>query len=80
MEIELKCFGICKEILGGFTYKVKISPNMTVGMLLAFLKAEFPDMAKLKSLRVAINEEYAENGDIIAPGSEVVLIPPVSGG
>ena len=29
---------------------------------------------------IAINEEYAVDGDLIQPGDVVALIPPVSGG
>lgn len=33
-----------------------------------------------KSIRVAINEEYAQSSDIIKSGDTVAFIPPVSGG
>jgi len=35
---------------------------------------------KLGSVRVAINEEFAENVAPVSPGDVVALIPPVSGG
>ena len=37
-------------------------------------------LKKLDNVMVAINEEYADDNDLIQNGDTVALIPPVSGG
>jgi molybdopterin synthase sulfur carrier subunit len=41
---------------------------------------KYPSFQKLSSLRIAVNEEYAEDHTEIKETDEIVLIPPVSGG
>lgn len=56
----------------------------TVGELLAWLPSRGPGFAKAledpKLIRVAVNQEYAKPGDPVAPGDEIALFPPVTGG
>ena len=56
----------------------------TVAELLTWLKTRGPGYAEalddLSALRVAVNQEYARPGDPVAPGDEVALFPPVTGG
>jgi molybdopterin converting factor subunit 1 len=33
-----------------------------------------------KSVRIAVNGEYASEDSVVTPGSEVAMIPPVAGG
>jgi molybdopterin synthase sulfur carrier subunit len=80
MEIKILCFGITKEIVGSFEKKIETNDGVTLGEFLEMLKKEFPRLAQLRSLRVAVNEEYIDNDQILSPNQEVVLIPPVSGG
>lgn len=51
----------------------------TVGELEARLRAAVPPLAG-RPFRTAVNRRYAGAADPIAPGDEVALIPPVSGG
>ena len=37
-------------------------------------------ISDLPTMLVAVNEEYAKDGDPVPPGATVALIPPVSGG
>ena len=37
-------------------------------------------LADLDAVRVAVNQDYARPGDPVAPGDEVALFPPVTGG
>lgn len=56
----------------------------TVRDLLAWLQARGPGyaeaLADLDAVRVAVNQDYARPGDPVAPGDEVALFPPVTGG
>ena len=56
----------------------------TVGDLLGWLKGRGPGyaeaLADLQIVRVAVNQEYADPDHPVAPGDEVALFPPVTGG
>ena len=56
----------------------------TVQDLLNWLKGRGPGyaeaLADLDAIRVAVNQDYARPGDPVAPGDEVALFPPVTGG
>jgi molybdopterin converting factor small subunit len=51
----------------------------SVGELEARLRAEQPALAG-RAFRVAVNRRYAAGDAAVAPGDEIALIPPVSGG
>lgn len=56
----------------------------TVGELLTWLAERGPQFAAALQdrdvIRVAINQEFADTNATIAPGDEVALFPPVTGG
>ena len=56
----------------------------TVAELLAWLKGRGPGyaaaLADPEAVRVAVNQDYARAQDPVAPGDEVALFPPVTGG
>jgi molybdopterin synthase sulfur carrier subunit len=55
-----------------------------VAALLAWLKTRGPGhaaaLANLAVVRVAVNQEYVRLDHRVAPGDEVALFPPVTGG
>ena len=56
----------------------------TVAALVDWLKARGPNFAEAlknqKLVRVAVNKEYVGYDHALAPGDEVALFPPVTGG
>jgi len=80
MNLKVLCFGITRDIIGQFEYKLSLPADATVAELKQHLKTQFPGFATLKSLRIALNEEYAEDTMALKENDEIVLIPPVSGG
>ncbi|WP_259015558.1 molybdopterin converting factor subunit 1 [Emticicia fluvialis] len=80
MNLKVLCFGITRDIIGQFEYKVSLPANATVADLKNHLAVQFPAFGKLKSLRIALNETYAEDPMLLKENDEIVLIPPVSGG
>ncbi|CAH0996635.1 Molybdopterin synthase sulfur carrier subunit [Emticicia aquatica] len=80
MNIRILCFGITRDIIGQFEYATTLENSATVADLKEHLSVNFPTFATLKSLRVAINSDYAEDSAILKENDEIVLIPPVSGG
>lgn len=80
MQVTIKLFGIARQIVGKSTLCCTVTEAIKVEELLEILKQKYPDFQKLTSLLVALNEEYAENHQIIQANDEIALIPPVSGG
>jgi len=56
----------------------------TVGDLLAALAGRSPRhaeaLADRKAIRVAVNQDFATDETPVAPGDEVAIFPPVTGG
>ena len=80
MKIEILAFGIAKDILKNRTISIDLPNGATVGILKNELTSRYPDFQKLKSLAIAVNEEYQGDDFNLNEKDEVVIIPPVSGG
>ena len=73
-------FGIAKDIVGARELSWPSNQITHVGALKEWLLEQYPQFSDLQSLRIAVNEEYAEDDHLIGPDDEIVLIPPVAGG
>jgi len=80
MIIDILLFGITKDIIGSERYALELEGDVTVARLKEALTSEFPQLIKLKSLLVAVNNEYGQPDTNISSTDEIALIPPVSGG
>jgi molybdopterin converting factor subunit 1 len=80
MNLRILCFGITRDIIGQFEYATTLEDGATVADLKQKLSTQFPDFQGLKSLRIALNSEYANDEMPLKENDEIVLIPPVSGG
>jgi molybdopterin converting factor small subunit len=80
MEINLRAFGIAKEIFGSSTISLQLTNDATVYNLKYLLEREYPRLKQLASDMVAINNEYALDGETVHQQDEIAIIPPVSGG
>lgn len=80
MKVNVLAFGIAKDIVGGSTVEVELTPDATVGELRDELEEQFPRLAQLASYMVAVNNEYAVADDALQQRDEIAIIPPVSGG
>jgi molybdopterin converting factor subunit 1 len=76
----IRLFGIAKDIVGARELSWPSNHIEHVGALKEWLLEQYPQFSDLKSLRFAVNEEYAEDDRLIGPDDEIVLIPPVAGG
>ena len=74
MLVSVRLFAGLRERAGAARVEVELPERATVADLLAALKLA------PRSCVAAINLEYAGPGAEIAPGDEVALVPPVSGG
>ena len=76
-------FGITRDIVGEGSLVISeddSSEMITVGDLKSQLIKDYPELGKLSSLAVAVNQNYASDSDPIGHADEIALIPPVSGG
>jgi molybdopterin converting factor subunit 1 len=79
MKVSVKTFGISRDILGSRTVEVEFEKDR-VGDLRTHLLQQYPQLAGLKSILIAVNEKYAEDDQKLNASDEIALIPPVSGG
>ena len=80
MEINVLAFGIAKDIFGASTVSIQLTNDATVSNLKYLLENQFPKLKQLASYMVAVNNEYALDGDTVHQRDEIAIIPPVSGG
>lgn len=78
-KYKLRTFGITRELLGGKEATIEIDGN-TVADLRRTLSERFPALLGLKSLYIAVNNDYAAEDQVLNTTDEIALIPPVSGG
>ena len=80
MRLTIRAFGITREILGEKEKVLEVGQGATISTLKAELEVQFPELKGLKSLFIAVNNKYAEEGVELEENDEIALIPPVSGG
>lgn len=80
--VRVRFFAAYRERLGREEVHLKLEEEITLGELLERLKKEFPGTEKVLGgdAIVAVNHEVAGRGTLVAPGDEVAIFPPVSGG
>ena len=80
MEIRVLAFGIAKEIFGGSSAQAELPNDATVSNLRYALEQQYPRLKQLSTYMIAVNNEYALDGDNIHERDEIAIIPPDSGG
>lgn len=80
-KIEVLFFASLKERAGTERAQLELPQDADVAAFKRLLRERFPDLpAGDSNLLVAVNKEYAFDGETIPDGAEVALFPPVSGG
>jgi len=81
MTVRVLCFAAAREIVGSAEFEWTVPVGATVAVLRDELFARHPALAAhARSLRFAVNGEYARDDLGLAEGDEVAVIPPVAGG
>ena len=83
LNMKIFLFGITRDIIGSSALELpqKDSNTLkTVDDLKGYLFRQYPELHHLKTMAVAVNNEYATNQASINETDEIALIPPVSGG
>lgn len=79
MKYTVKSYGIAKDIVGDRNVVIETNA-VTVGELRSWLTTRYPSLTDLRSLFIAVNQDYAADDTTLRETDEIVLIPPVSGG
>jgi molybdopterin converting factor subunit 1 len=80
MKCTIKAFGITREIVGNRVLEIEVPDGQTVAALKTELMKQYPAFAGLRSMYIAVNQQYGEDEIVLKEGDEIALIPPVSGG
>ena len=74
-------FSVLKERIGRREIQIEVDGPSSSRDFRRRLEEELPLLTAYEStLRLAVNEEYADDATVIRPGDEVALITPTSGG
>ena len=76
MEVTVRLFAMLRERAGASEVTLELPDGARVGDALA----ELGSLAEGLPLVMAVNREYAPEDQVLDPGDELALIPPVSGG
>ena len=81
MQIYVKLFALLRETVGTDTVTLNIPEGSNAAHALAQLSQQHPALAPyLENVRLALRMDFVEAETDLAPGDELHLIPPVSGG
>ncbi|WGH74775.1 molybdopterin converting factor subunit 1 [Tenacibaculum tangerinum] len=80
MKINILFFGIATDLIGSSSQEMELPNQSSVASFKEFLLTEFPELQKMSSYAVAINESYATDDILIKENDVIAIIPPVSGG
>jgi molybdopterin synthase catalytic subunit len=80
-RVRVLFFALLRERVKCSEAEWTLAPGATVADLWDAVAAAHPQVGPLAgSVSFAVNQEYADRGQVLADGDEVALIPPVSGG
>jgi MoaE-MoaD fusion protein len=82
MRVRVRLFAMLRERAGSDSVELEVADGASVADALDALAA-MPALGEpltRMSVCMAVNREYADAGTVLAPGDELALIPPISGG
>jgi sulfur-carrier protein len=81
VKLSVRLFAVARELAGCERLDLELPEGSTVGQLRSRLAEAHPALAAvLPHVLFAVGSEYAGDDAVVAAGSEVACIPPVSGG
>ena len=79
--IRVLLFGAAADRAGTRETELDVQDGATIAEIWPLLARVHPELGPMRdTLAFAVNGEYARSGDAVAPGDEVAVLPPVSGG
>jgi len=80
-KLKVQLFASLRDAAGARSIDLELPAGSTVADLKDRLFAGYPVLAHWQdSVKVAVDQEYAEEDQVVPDGAEIALIPPVSGG
>ncbi len=80
-RVKVLFFANLRALAGTREMEIVLPDNILVRDARQIIFQEVPQIASaMKSTLVAVNHEFAMEDDVIPPGAEIALFPPVSGG
>ncbi len=81
MIIKIEAFAILKDLFGQEFLEYELPERTTAGKLLDSLSKTYPNSEQILNVtRVAHQDEYLSQSEVLMEGESYALIPPVSGG
>jgi MoaE-MoaD fusion protein len=81
MQIQVLYFAVFRERLGTSAETLELEASATVADAISALAERHPPIAALRGrFRVARNQSFAADDEVLTDGDELALIPPVAGG
>jgi molybdopterin converting factor subunit 1 len=81
IRVRVRAFAAVRQALGTSKVELDLPAGATVAHLLEHLAAGYPALAPLlERTIVTVNQSYADRQQPVAPGDEIAIFPPVSGG
>ena len=81
MQLDVLLFAAAREAAGTDCLQVAVGDSPNAAEVFSTLGQRSPQLAALlPSCRLAVDGSYVADDAVITPGSEIALIPPVSGG
>lgn len=78
---QVQLFAALREAIGVATLELELPDGCTVAHLRQELLRRWPQVhSLLQRCAIAVNQHYAAEHQLLSPGDEIALIPPVSGG
>ena len=81
MTVTVRLFARARDLAGADAVLVELPAGATAADLRRRLAAQCPRLAPLlERSALAVDDEFAEEAQALREGSEIALLPPVSGG
>lgn len=81
MTCEVRLFARARDLAGAAALTIELPDGANVAELRRQLAKRCPALAGLLAHSAfAVNDEFATDSVVVAPGAAVALLPPVSGG
>jgi molybdopterin converting factor subunit 1 len=81
MKVRIRYFATLRDRAGLKEEELDLEAGSTVSGLMETVQGRHPAIAEsLPTVIIAVNREYAADDQVLEPGDEIALFPPVSGG
>ncbi len=81
MKVKLLLFASLKDIAGRRDLEMELDDGSTLQQVTEKLASLYPEIGRMQnSVRIAINQEFADESIPLNNGDEIAFLPPMSGG